>query len=91
MNNMNVCGKVPSEARLEKNWGTSVNERVIYYKIHNFWGNLENSLCCPNFPSVIPKFPVFFLFGKIDDQIPYFPCAVATLAVICNTLHCKLC
>ena len=31
--NMKVCGKMASEARLEKNWGTSVDERAIYYKI----------------------------------------------------------
>ena len=33
---MKVSGKTLSEARLEKNWGTSVNERAIYYKILNF-------------------------------------------------------
>ena len=65
-----VCGKIPSEVRLEKNWGTSINERVSYYKIHNF---------CSNFSCVVPKFPVFSLSGKIDDQIPCFPCPVATL------------
>ena len=31
-----VCGKMPSEVRLEKNWGTSVDKRAIYYKILNF-------------------------------------------------------
>ena len=36
MNMMKVCGKILSEARLNKNWGTSVNERAIYYKIPNF-------------------------------------------------------
>ena len=36
MNMMKVCGKMLSEARLEKNWVTSVNERAIYCKILNF-------------------------------------------------------
>ena len=39
-------GKMPNKVRLEKNWGTSVDEREIYYKILNFSGNLKNSLCC---------------------------------------------
>ena len=81
-------------------WGTSVNERVIYQKILNFQGNLKNSLCCPNFPCVVPKFPVFSLSGKTDNQIPCFPCAVATLIILlslpyitisgflCNTCNC---
>ena len=30
-------------------------------------------------PCVVPKFHVFSLSGKIDDQIPSFPCAMATL------------
>ena len=52
MKMIKVCGKMLSEVRLEKNWGTPVDERVIYYKILNFQGNLENSmlskfsLCC---------------------------------------------
>ena len=31
-----VCGKMPSKVRLEKNWGTTVDERTIYYNIVNF-------------------------------------------------------
>ena len=74
MNMVKVCRKMPSKGRLEKKFGgTSVDERAIYYI------NLDNSLCCPKFPCVVPKFPVFSLSGKIDDQIPCFPCAVATL------------
>ena len=29
MGMLNVCGKMPSEVRLEKNWGMSVDERAI--------------------------------------------------------------
>ena len=36
MDMMKVCGKMPRKVREEKNWGTSVDERVIYYKILNF-------------------------------------------------------
>ena len=32
-------------------------------------------------PCVVAEFPVFFLSGKIDIQIPCFPCAVATLII----------
>ena len=74
-----ACGKILREARLEKNWGTAVDERAINYKILHFLGNLENSPCCPNFPCSVPKFPVFSLSGKSDNKIPCFPCAVATL------------
>ena len=37
------------------------------------------SLCYQNFPCVRTKFPVFSLSGKSKNQIPCFPCAVATL------------
>ena len=37
------------------------------------------SLCLKNFPCVTAKFPVFSLSGKSKNQIPCFPCAVATL------------
>ena len=67
MNTMIASGKMLSKARLEKNCGTSVTERAIYYKILNFWEILENSLCCQNFPCFVPKFPVFSLSRKIDN------------------------
>ena len=38
-----------------------------------------NSLCKNIFLIFFSKFPVFSLSGKIDFQIPCFPCAVATL------------
>ena len=37
------------------------------------------SLCWQIFPCVRTKFPVFSLSGKSKNQIPCFPCAVATL------------
>ena len=37
------------------------------------------SLCKQIFPCVRTKFPVFSLSGKRKNQIPCFPCAVATL------------
>ena len=50
---MKGCGKMPREARLEKNWGTSVDEKAIYYKILHFVGKFGKfpvlskfSLCC---------------------------------------------
>ena len=61
-----------SKEKLEKNWGTSINERAIYYKILHFMEIWK-------IPCVVPKFPVFSLSGKSDNQIPCFPCAVATL------------
>ena len=36
MNITKICGKMPSEVTLEKNWGTSINEGAIYHKILNF-------------------------------------------------------
>ena len=38
-----------------------------------------NSLCKKIFLIFFSKFPVFSLSGKMDLQIPCFPCAVATL------------
>ena len=38
-----------------------------------------NSLCKNTFLIFFGKFPVFSLSGKMDLQIPCFPCAVATL------------
>ena len=34
-----------------------------------------------SFPCVVPNCPAFSLSRKTDNQIPYFPCAVATLCV----------
>ena len=44
------------------------------------------SLCWQIFPCVRTKFPVFSLSGKSKNQIPCFPCAVATL-INKNILH----
>ena len=40
---------------------------------------VANSLCKNIFLIFFSKFPVFSLSGKMDFQIPCFPCAVATL------------
>ena len=48
------------------------------------------SLCCTDFPCVGLKFPVFSLSGKTDDQIPCFPCAVATLLLVVLHRVCHL-
>ena len=58
-----------------------IRPHVIYPLCH-ILHPIPNSLCCPNFPCVVPKFPVFSLSGKSDNQIPCFPCAVATLNMI---------
>ena len=59
MDMMKVCGKMPSKARQEKNWGTAVNERAIFPTLY--------------------LISLFSLSGKSDNQIPRFPCAMATL------------
>ena len=59
----------------------------------NFW-NFKifpvlkvNSLCKIIFLIFFGKFPVFSLSGKSKNQIPCFPCAVATLFFFCrNTI-----
>ena len=53
------------KVRLEKNWGTYVNERAIYCKILNFFlEKFGNFLVLSKFSYVVPKFPLFFLSGK---------------------------
>ena len=46
-----------------------------------------NSLCKNIFLIFFSKFPVFSLSGKMDFQIPCFPCAVATLHNGQSQLH----
>ena len=53
-------------------------------KNYSFCLPCPNSLC---FPYVFIKFLVFSLAGKIDNQIPCFPCAVATLYVFVLSDH----
>ena len=48
---MKGCRKMPREARLEKNWGTSADEKAIYYKILHFVGKFG-------------KFPVLSKFSQ---------------------------
>ena len=45
-----------------------------------------NSLCKNIFLIFFSKFPVFSLSGKMDFQIPCFPCAVATLEKVLYNL-----
>ena len=57
---------------------------------HNL--NLKNIHlpCFVHIPSVFIKFlifPVFSMSGKIDNQIPCFPCAVATLSVVHHPMY----
>ena len=40
------------------------------------------SLCWQIFSCVTTKFPVFSLSGKSENQIPCFPCTVATLSTV---------
>ena len=49
-----------------------------YFIFREIW----KILCCPKFPRIVPKFPVFSLSGKSDNQIPCFPWAVATLDLL---------
>ena len=72
MSMVKVCGKMPSVARLEKIgvYKSMKEEFTIKYLIfREIWKN----------SCVVPKFPMFSLSGKIDNQIPCFPCAVAIL------------
>ena len=72
--------KDAEQSEAEKNIGVHQSIKGQFTtKYLIFLRNVENSLYCPNFPCVLPKFPVFSLSGKIDNQIPCFPCAVATL------------
>ena len=72
MNMMKVCGRMPGEVRLEKIGAhqSMKGQFTIKYFIFRIVGKI---------PCVVPKFPVFSLSGKIGNQIPCFPCAVATL------------
>ena len=46
---------------------------MLIITVQIFFPVLANFSLCQN------KFPVFSLSGKSKNQIPYFPCAVATL------------
>ena len=75
---LKVCEKMPSKVRLEKiGVHQSVNGQftVKYFIFREIW----------KIPCVVQIYPVlylnslFSLSGKSDNQIPCFPCAVATL------------
>ena len=71
---------MPSEARLKFLKFKKINILfMLIITIHIF------SLCQQIFPCVRTKFPVFSLSGKSKNQIPCFPCAMATLKkIICT-------
>ena len=72
MNMLKVCGKMLSKVRLEKIGIHQAMKGQFTIKYLIF-----KEIC--KIPCVFPKFPVFSLSGKFDNQIPCFPCAVATL------------
>ena len=76
---------MPSEARLKKFWNLK-NKQTFHFNNHSQIFSLCHrkifSLCLKIFPCVKAKFPVFSLSGKSKNQIPCFPCAVATLNVV---------
>ena len=79
-----------SEARLKNFWNLK-NKQTFHFNNHSQIFSLclnfslchrkIFSLCLKIFPCVKAKFPVFSLSGKSKNQIPCFPCAVATLWV----------
>ena len=72
-----------------KNFWSLKNKHTFYFNNHSQIFSLclnfslchkkIFSLCLKIFPCVKAKFPVFSLSGKIKNQIPCFPWAVATL------------
>ena len=72
-----------------KNFWNLKNKHTFYFNNHSQTFSLCPkfslchrkifSLCLKIFPCVKAKFPVFSLSGKSKNQIPCFPCAVATL------------
>ena len=83
MDMVKVGENVPSEVRVEKNWDTvhllMKGQFTIKYLIcREIW---KIPCVIQIFPCVVPKFPVFSLSGKTDNQIPCFPSAVAILCM----------
>ena len=82
---------MPSEAR-QKKFEIKKNKHTFYFSNHSQIFSLclnfslchrkIFSLCLKIFPCVKAKFPVFSLSGKSKNQIPSFPCALATLLVL---------
>ena len=73
MNMIKVCGNILSKVTLGKNWGTRVYKRAIYYKNLIFREIWKIPCVVQNLPCVVP------VWKTIDNQIPCFPCAMATL------------
>ena len=58
---------------------THLYYKLIFFHLQIFTVLELNSLCKNIFLIFFGKFPVFSLSGKMNLQIPCFPCAVATL------------
>ena len=67
--------KIYAERSEAKKFWNLKNKHTFYFNNHS----QIFSLCLKIFPCVKAKFPVFSLSGKSKNQIPCFPCAVATL------------
>ena len=89
---------MPSKARLKNFWNLK-NKQTFHFNNHSQIFSLclnfslchrkIFSLCLKIFPCVKAKFPVFSLSGKSKNQIPCFPCAVATLRKYYQVRHYK--
>ena len=80
MNTIKVCGKMPRGARIKIGVhqlmkGQFTIKYLIFREIWKF----------PYVVQIVPvlylNYPVFSMSGKIDNQIPCFPCAVETLMI----------
>ena len=60
---------------------TKITSSLIFFHLQIFPVLELNSLCKNVFLIYFGKFPVFSLSGKMDLQIPCFPCGVATLII----------
>ena len=53
----------------------------LFFQLYIFRMLVVNSLCKNIFLIFFSKFPVLCLSGKMDFQIPYFPCAVTLMEI----------
>ena len=68
-----------------------VNREKLHHLVATLIAKCSNfSMCCHNFSCVrikLTKFPMFSLSGKVNFQIPLFPCAVVTLFIYCPSFY----